>query len=382
MKNAALTLRIIYRLGLYLIGLAGTCIGLSLCLKSTMGVDAWNAAIAGLAGITPISIGTWTIIVHLAFWIISTLLSRKIKPGSIFPVLYKGVILDIVKPWIDNYVFAGNMVSLFLLFVVGYLIIAVSTGIYIATEYPRMPVDGLMFSLATFLHADIKKARLLIEFAGFTTMIFARGKFGLGTVIMTLTCGYAFAICKSLSEKILFNKARLKFLGGDKMYSLELAQPKDAAKCYAIIQAAKEFQREQGFIQWTEDYPNESTIREDIATGKGYVLTVDQEIAGYMCIDFSGEPAYANIEGAWNTEIPYAVVHRMAFSQEYRGKGLSSVALRLVADLCLSKGVNSIRVDTDFRNTRMQHILEKCGFSKCGVIVFQGSGKLAYDKKL
>ena len=28
---------------------------------------------------------------------------------------------------------------------------------YISTEYPRMPVDGLMFSLATFLHTDIKK---------------------------------------------------------------------------------------------------------------------------------------------------------------------------------------------------------------------------------
>ena len=166
------------------------------------------------------------------------------------------------------------------------------------------------------------------------------------------------------------------------MYLLELAQSKDVAKCYAIIKAAKEFQREQGFTQWTDDYPNESTIRDDVDTKKGYILTVDNDIAGYMCIDFSGEPAYANIEGEWNAEMPYAVVHRMAFSERYRGKGLSSVALTLVEDLCLSKGVNCIRVDTDFQNTRMQHILEKGGFSKCGVIVFQGSGKLAYDKKL
>lgn len=205
MKNAALTLRTIYRLGLYLIGLAGTCIGVSLCLKSTMGVDAWNAAIAGLAGITPISIGIWTIIIHLTFWTISTLISRKIKLESIFPVLYKGLILDIVKPLIDNYLFAENIVSLFLLFFVGYLIIAISTGIYISTEYPRMPVDGLMFSLATFLHTDIKKARLIIEFVGFVIMILVHGKFGVGTVIMTITCGYAFAICKSLSEKMLLN---------------------------------------------------------------------------------------------------------------------------------------------------------------------------------
>ena len=205
MKNVILTLGAIYRLVLYLIGLAGTCIGVSLCLKSTMGVDAWNAAIAGLAGITPISIGIWTIIIHLTFWIISTLISKKVKLESIFPVLYKGLILDIVKPLIDNYLFAEDIVSILLLFFVGYLIIAISTGIYIATEYPRMPIDGLMFSLAAFLYTDIKKARLVIEFVGFIIMLLAHGKFSVGTVIMTITCGHAFALCKSLSEEMLLN---------------------------------------------------------------------------------------------------------------------------------------------------------------------------------
>ena len=166
------------------------------------------------------------------------------------------------------------------------------------------------------------------------------------------------------------------------MYLLESARPKDAAKCYAIIKAAKEFQNEQGFIQWTDDYPNESTIQNDINTNKGYVFTADHDIAGYMCVDFSGEPAYENIEGEWNTGTPYAVIHRMAFSEQYRGKGLASIALTLVENLCLSKKVNGIRVDTDFQNARMQHVLEKGGFSQCGVITFQGSGKLAYDKKL
>ena len=159
------------------------------------------------------------------------------------------------------------------------------------------------------------------------------------------------------------------------MYLLELAQLKDTAKYYAIIKAAKEFQREQGFIQWTDGYPRS-------LSNKGYVLTADNDIAGYMCVDFSGEPAYADIDGEWNTEMPYAVVHRMAFSERYRGKGLSSTALILVENLCLSKGVKGIRADTGFQNARMQHILEKSGFSKCGVIVLQGSGKLAYDKKL
>lgn len=40
----------------------------------------------------------------------------------------------------------------------------------------------------------------------------------------------------------------------------------------------------------------------------------------------------------------------------------------------------SIRVDTEFPNRRMQHTLEENGFRNCGVIVFQGGEKLAYDQ--
>ncbi len=166
------------------------------------------------------------------------------------------------------------------------------------------------------------------------------------------------------------------------MYLLALAKWEDVEKCYAIIQEAKQFQKAQGFTQWTEGYPNLDTIRQDVEMGKGYVVTCGDQIAGYMCIDFSGEPAYENIEGKWNTDLPYAVVHRMAFSRNFRNQGLSGVTFSLIEDLCRSKGVRSIRVDTDFPNKRMQHILEKNGFSQCGVIVFQGSGKLAYDKTL
>ena len=166
------------------------------------------------------------------------------------------------------------------------------------------------------------------------------------------------------------------------MYLLEPAKSDDAEKCYRIIQEAKQFQKAQGFTQWTEDYPNLETIRQDIQAGKGYAVTCGDQIAGYMCIDFSGEPAYENIKGAWNIGLHYAVIHRMAFRQEFRIRGLSGITLSLIEDLCRSKGVKYIRVDTDFPNRRMQHILEKNGFSKCGVIVFQGSGKLAYDKTL
>ena len=166
------------------------------------------------------------------------------------------------------------------------------------------------------------------------------------------------------------------------MTILVQAVAEETEECYWIIDQGRKFQQEQGFTQWTEDYPNLQTIRQDILDQKGFVVKVDQAIAGYMCIDFSGEPAYEEINGAWRSSQNYAVIHRMAFSQKFRGMGLSDAVWGLIEDYCLKNGGHYIRVDTDFPNKRMQHILEKNGFVRCGVITFQGSRKIAYDKLL
>lgn len=166
------------------------------------------------------------------------------------------------------------------------------------------------------------------------------------------------------------------------MNTLELAHTEEIERCNEIINAGKAFQQEQGFVQWTDDYPNMDTIRADVRNQKGYTVRVDGEIAGYMCIDFDREPAYDKIQGKWRTEEPYAVVHRMAFHPDFRGIGLADITFCMIEELCRSKGIKGIRIDTDFSNKRMQHILEKNRFQPCGIILFQGSGKLAYDKPL
>ena len=80
---------------------------------------------------------------------------------------------------------------------------------------------------------------------------------------------------------------------------LETAKAEHLEQYEEILRAGRRFQQEQGFIQWTENYPNRDTILEDIRFQRGYALLVDGAIAGYLCIDFAGEPAYENIDGAW-----------------------------------------------------------------------------------
>ena len=166
------------------------------------------------------------------------------------------------------------------------------------------------------------------------------------------------------------------------MNTIERARIEDAELCNEILNDGRRFQQEQGFVQWTEAYPNIDTIYQDIKGETGYVIKIDGRIAGYLSIDFSGEPAYEDIEGAWSVEQDYAVVHRMAFSKEFTGIGLADTAFGLIEKVCLERKVPYIRINTGLPNKRMQHVLEKNGFTKCGVIVFQGGEKIAYDKLL
>lgn len=161
---------------------------------------------------------------------------------------------------------------------------------------------------------------------------------------------------------------------------LRLALPGEAKICYGILDSGRAFQREQGFMQWPDDYPNLEIVQQDIAERKGYVVTVDGNIAAYMCIDFDGEPAYARIDGAWLSSEKYAVVHRMAIASEFRGVGLAERVFALIEKLCRANQVPSLRADTDFPNERMQHILGKIGMTHCGTIYYGESARMAYEK--
>ena len=107
---------------------------------------------------------------------------------------------------------------------------------------------------------------------------------------------------------------------------------------------------------------------------------MDEEgIVGYCGIIFGDELAYHEIEDAWKTERPYAVLHRLAFSNRAGGRGLSKEAFDLIKELCLSRQIDAIRADTQGENKLMQHVLEREGFSYCGLIQFGGGPKLAYE---
>ncbi|WP_292010568.1 GNAT family N-acetyltransferase [Chryseobacterium sp.] len=161
---------------------------------------------------------------------------------------------------------------------------------------------------------------------------------------------------------------------------LRKAESSDKEIIWIILQQAIERRRLDGSTQWQDGYPNQQTVESDIEKGFGYVLTVDDQVAVYTALIFNDEPAYSTIEGAWLSDGEFLVIHRVAVLEEFAGQGLVKKLFELIEDFTKSKGVASIKVDTNYDNIAMLKILENLGYSYCGEVLLRGGMRKAFEK--
>lgn len=127
--------------------------------------------------------------------------------------------------------------------------------------------------------------------------------------------------------------------------------------------------------QWGNSKPDRETLVNDIETSVSYVLEEDGEIHGVFMFFIGEEPDYRVIEeGKWKNELPYGVIHRVA------GDGSRKGILESIVKYC-SAIIPNLRMDTHQDNRVMQHVLEKNGFERCGIVYVEGGNcRIAYQK--
>lgn len=155
-----------------------------------------------------------------------------------------------------------------------------------------------------------------------------------------------------------------------------LAKEADLPWILKIYDIAKAYMRANGNPnQWNGAYPDPETLRTDIEKQRLYVYKKAGSIHGVFMLLLEEEPTYAYIEdGSWREETPYGTIHRLAGDGEVRGLFAKCVAF------CESK-VKYLRADTHFDNHTMQHLLEKNGFERRGIICLKnGDPRIAYQK--
>lgn len=165
-------------------------------------------------------------------------------------------------------------------------------------------------------------------------------------------------------------------------YQFRKATVTDTAAIWHILEKAIERRKLDGSTQWQDGYPNLQVVTNDIQKQIGYVMTTDDEIVGYCTVIVNDEPAYEAIEDKWLTNGDFLVIHRVAISPNYVGRGLSKQLLLFVEELAQTQHIYSIKADTNFDNLAMMRVFDQLGYQYCGEVYFRGSARRAYEKVL
>ena len=157
-----------------------------------------------------------------------------------------------------------------------------------------------------------------------------------------------------------------------------MIRPATAADIPAVLpvfEAAKAIMRADGnHEQWgAPGFPGDALLLHDIARGGGYVIE-KASIVAYFALLPSPEPTYDYIDGAWLTDEPYGVIHRIASYPD--AHGIFSAIIDFSAER-----YRHIRIDTHRDNRIMRHLIESAGFTYCGIIWLpDGTERLAYER--
>ncbi len=158
--------------------------------------------------------------------------------------------------------------------------------------------------------------------------------------------------------------------------SIRTADWKDLPEINLIYQYARKFMAEMGNpSQWGNKFPLESQIRKDIENRQFYVAETSKGICGVFALTIGPDPTYAKIEdGQWLSESEYGTIHRVAGNGTVRG------VFEAVIRFCEQR-IQHLRIDTHKDNKIMQHLIEKHGFSRRGIIyAANGSARIGFEK--
>jgi hypothetical protein len=101
---------------------------------------------------------------------------------------------------------------------------------------------------------------------------------------------------------------------------------------------------------------------------------VEKSPVAYFALLPSPEPTYDYIDGAWLTDEPYGVIHRIASYPDVHG------VFSAIIDFAAARYPH-LRIDTHRDNRIMQHVIAAAGFTCCGIIwLADGTERLAYER--
>jgi uncharacterized membrane protein YczE len=176
-----------FRLLILIFGLFVYGFGVAMTVHASLGVAPWDVFAQGISIQTGLSFGVSTVVVSalvLMAWI-----PLKVKPGigTIANAILIGLFADfwlLILP--DTSIYWQRL----LIFLVGVVVVAIATGLYISSALGSGPRDGLMQGTANALDKPFWMVRTGYEGTVLTLGALMGGQVREGTLIFALSIGY------------------------------------------------------------------------------------------------------------------------------------------------------------------------------------------------
>ena len=164
--------------------------------------------------------------------------------------------------------------------------------------------------------------------------------------------------------------------------TFRMANESDRESILKIYLEGAEALKNDGVDQWQGHYvPSFKDVDEHLGVDL-YVLEYHKRIVSTACLVEGIDEDYENINGKWNTSIPYISIHKVATSNEYKKQSFGRKMMSYIENLAKRKRMD-LRIDTHKDNKKMRNFIISCGYKYTGEVVLQGElERLAYDKKV
>ncbi len=170
-----------------MIGLLVYGLGIGLMVHARVGIAPWDVFAQGISLQTGLSFGISSVVVSMIVLVCWIPLRQKLGLGTLLNAVLIGIFADLIIPFLPP---LNDYLTQLLSFVLGMVIVAFATGLYISSQFGAGPRDGLMVGTQRATGWPFWLVRSLFEGTVLTLGWFMGGQVREGTLIFAVCIGY------------------------------------------------------------------------------------------------------------------------------------------------------------------------------------------------
>lgn len=259
-----------------------------------------------------------------------------------------------------------------------YILLVVLVLIEFAFKIGFKYINSISYTISNKFYKKILKMLNIInfEFDFLFVYIFFDSILGLNVKYFI---GILFAILViSIFIFSFFVSLNLKY----EILTFRMANELDRESILEIYLEGAEALKNDGVDQWQGQYvPSFKDVDEHLGVDL-YVLEYHKRIVSTACLVEGIDEDYENINGKWNTSLPYISIHKVATSNEYKKQSFGRKMMSYIENFAKRKKMD-LRIDTHKDNKKMRNFILSCGYEYTGELILNGElERLGYDKKV